>query len=145
MPVFTVAFSICGVCHQVAMLFQRSVSSQWIHGGGVLHWFSGSEPLSLNSGSTCAICPAHFLLCQCCILSYLTLRFESYFTEPWKTFFVMKTPHIANLIWLKLGRFWAAFKVQGARLFHSARAQFILRWFILRWFWVEKYAFLVIF
>ena len=40
---------------------QSSVFSQWIHGGGVLHWFSGSEPLSHNIGSTCASGPARFL------------------------------------------------------------------------------------
>ena len=34
------------------MLSQCPVSSHWIHGGEVLRRFSGSKPLSLNSGST---------------------------------------------------------------------------------------------
>ena len=31
--------------------------------------------------------------------------------------------HIANLILLEMGQHWAAFKVQGAGLFHSAKVQ----------------------
>ena len=36
---------------------------------------------------------------------------------------ILADDHIANLILIEMGQLWAAFKVQVAGLFHSARVQ----------------------